>query len=92
MYIQYTNGQRNPTMDLPRMTYYFFFNVKILMSYSFLNVFSYLIFLSTLCVSDDHSRVRLQPIEGETNSDYINGNYIDVRILTDIVNKHSIVF
>ena len=28
--------------------------------------------------SDDHSRVRLQTIEGDTNSDYINGNYIDV--------------
>ncbi|KAF7245146.1 Receptor-type tyrosine-protein phosphatase mu [Varanus komodoensis] len=26
---------------------------------------------------DDHSRVRLQPIEGDLNSDYINGNYID---------------
>ncbi|KAM8810798.1 receptor-type tyrosine-protein phosphatase mu [Eudromia elegans] len=28
-------------------------------------------------IAYDHSRVRLQPIEGETNSDYINGNYID---------------
>ncbi|KAJ7414030.1 hypothetical protein WISP_86858 [Willisornis vidua] len=28
-------------------------------------------------IPDDHSRVRLQPIEGETSSDYINGNYID---------------
>lgn len=31
--------------------------------------------------ADDHSRVRLQTIEGDTNSDYINGNYIDVCIL-----------
>ncbi|XP_075777078.1 receptor-type tyrosine-protein phosphatase mu isoform X11 [Pelodiscus sinensis] len=28
-------------------------------------------------IAYDHSRVRLQTIEGETNSDYINGNYID---------------
>ncbi|XP_067403713.1 receptor-type tyrosine-protein phosphatase mu isoform X2 [Emydura macquarii macquarii] len=28
-------------------------------------------------IAYDHSRVRLHPIEGETNSDYINGNYID---------------
>lgn len=28
--------------------------------------------------SDDHSRVRLQTLEGDNNSDYINGNYIDV--------------
>uniref|UniRef100_A0A8C8SNR8 protein-tyrosine-phosphatase n=1 Tax=Pelusios castaneus TaxID=367368 RepID=A0A8C8SNR8_9SAUR len=28
-------------------------------------------------IAYDHSRVRLQPLEGETNSDYINGNYID---------------
>uniref|UniRef100_A0A8B9DL56 protein-tyrosine-phosphatase n=1 Tax=Anser cygnoides TaxID=8845 RepID=A0A8B9DL56_ANSCY len=28
-------------------------------------------------IAYDHSRVRLQPIEGETSSDYINGNYID---------------
>ncbi|NXC03428.1 PTPRM phosphatase, partial [Orthonyx spaldingii] len=28
-------------------------------------------------IAYDHSRVRLQPVEGETSSDYINGNYID---------------
>uniref|UniRef100_A0A8D2LT00 protein-tyrosine-phosphatase n=1 Tax=Varanus komodoensis TaxID=61221 RepID=A0A8D2LT00_VARKO len=28
-------------------------------------------------IAYDHSRVRLQPIEGDLNSDYINGNYID---------------
>lgn len=27
---------------------------------------------------DDHSRVRLQAIEGEQSSDYINANYVDV--------------
>uniref|UniRef100_A0ACB8FCY6 Uncharacterized protein n=1 Tax=Sphaerodactylus townsendi TaxID=933632 RepID=A0ACB8FCY6_9SAUR len=27
--------------------------------------------------ADDHSRVRLQTIEGDANSDYINGNYVD---------------
>lgn len=46
-----------------------------------LNVSLITFFLSFVPVSDDHSRVRLQPIEGETSSDYINGNYIDVRIL-----------
>ncbi|XP_039195114.1 receptor-type tyrosine-protein phosphatase mu isoform X6 [Crotalus tigris] len=28
-------------------------------------------------IAYDHSRVRLQPVEGDLNSDYINGNYID---------------
>ncbi|XP_074058178.1 receptor-type tyrosine-protein phosphatase mu [Macrotis lagotis] len=28
-------------------------------------------------IAYDHSRVRLQTLEGDTNSDYINGNYID---------------
>nr|XP_034981896.1 receptor-type tyrosine-protein phosphatase mu isoform X18 [Zootoca vivipara] len=28
-------------------------------------------------IAYDHSRVRLQPIEGDLNSDYINGNYVD---------------
>uniref|UniRef100_A0A6I8NFE2 protein-tyrosine-phosphatase n=1 Tax=Ornithorhynchus anatinus TaxID=9258 RepID=A0A6I8NFE2_ORNAN len=28
-------------------------------------------------IAYDHSRVRLQPLEGDANSDYINGNYID---------------
>lgn len=37
----------------------------------------------TLCMivfllPDDHSRVRLQPQDGENGSDYINANYIDV--------------
>lgn len=31
--------------------------------------------------ADDHSRVRLQMLDGDNNSDYINGNYIDVCIL-----------
>lgn len=34
-----------------------------------------------LSLADDHSRVRLQMLEGDNNSDYINGNYIDVCIL-----------
>ena len=29
--------------------------------------------------SDDHSRVRLTPTEGVAGSDYINGNFLDVR-------------
>lgn len=37
--------------------------------------------LFSFSFADDHSRVRLQTIEGDTNSDYINGNYIDVCIL-----------
>uniref|UniRef100_A0A8C3TB26 protein-tyrosine-phosphatase n=1 Tax=Chelydra serpentina TaxID=8475 RepID=A0A8C3TB26_CHESE len=41
--------------------------------------------LSVVPISDDHSRVRLQPIEGETNSDYINGNYIDVRPMQETI-------
>lgn len=36
--------------------------------------------------ADDHSRVRLQMLEGDNNSDYINGNYIDVCILKLSVN------
>uniref|UniRef100_A0A8C0HN86 protein-tyrosine-phosphatase n=1 Tax=Buteo japonicus TaxID=224669 RepID=A0A8C0HN86_9AVES len=36
-------------------------------------------------IAYDHSRVRLQPIEGETSSDYINGNYIDVRPMQETI-------
>uniref|UniRef100_A0A670ZNM9 protein-tyrosine-phosphatase n=1 Tax=Pseudonaja textilis TaxID=8673 RepID=A0A670ZNM9_PSETE len=36
-------------------------------------------------IAYDHSRVRLQPIEGELNSDYINGNYIDVRPMQETI-------
>lgn len=32
-------------------------------------------------LSDDHSRVRLQLLDGDPHSDYINANYIDVRLL-----------
>lgn len=31
-------------------------------------------------LSDDHSRVRLQLLDGDPHSDYINANYIDVRL------------
>lgn len=35
--------------------------------------------LTCVCLSvDDHSRVRLQNLDGEQNSDYINANYVDV--------------
>ena len=30
--------------------------------------------------ADDHSRVRLNAVKGQQGSDYINANYIDVRI------------
>uniref|UniRef100_A0A8D2LUS6 protein-tyrosine-phosphatase n=1 Tax=Varanus komodoensis TaxID=61221 RepID=A0A8D2LUS6_VARKO len=36
-------------------------------------------------IAYDHSRVRLQPIEGDLNSDYINGNYIDVRPMQETI-------
>ena len=29
-------------------------------------------------VLDDHSRVKLMPVDGEEGSDYIHANYIDV--------------
>lgn len=38
-----------------------------------------------LCL-DDHSRVRLQPQDGESGSDYINANYVDVS------HKHTVCF
>ena len=34
-----------------------------------------------LNLSDDHSRVILQPVEDDPSSDYINANYIDVSVL-----------
>lgn len=30
--------------------------------------------------ADDHSRVRLLVLDGDPHSDYINANYIDVRL------------
>lgn len=38
-------------------------------------------FMAVFSSADDHSRVRLQMLDGDNNSDYINGNYIDVCIL-----------
>jgi len=35
----------------------------------------------SVLLSDDHSRVRLQLLDGDPHSDYINANYIDVRLL-----------
>lgn len=29
------------------------------------------------CISDDHSRLILDKVEGDPDSDYINANYID---------------
>lgn len=37
-----------------------------------------LLFLS---VSDDRHRVKLHPLLGDPNSDYINANYIDVSLI-----------
>lgn len=42
---------------------------------------SLLSLLSPFLPSDDHSRVRLQLLDGDPHSDYINANYIDVRLL-----------
>lgn len=35
-------------------------------------------FFLSASLLDDHSRVRLQALEGEQSSDYINANYVDV--------------
>lgn len=45
--------------------------------------------INTMCACvcvDDHSRVRLQPQDGESGSDYINANYVDVS------NTHTVWF
>lgn len=42
---------------------------------------SLLSLFSPFLPSDDHSRVRLQLLDGDPHSDYINANYIDVRLL-----------
>ena len=42
--------------------------------YRYCHFFSFLL-------SDDHSRVRLQLLDGDPHSDYINANYIDVSLL-----------
>ena len=42
-----------------------------------------------VCV-DDHSRVKLEMIEGEPCSDYINANYLDVRLCIEHIQFHSV--
>lgn len=39
--------------------------------------------INTFCqlFTDDHSRVRLQLLDGDPHSDYINANYIDVSVI-----------
>lgn len=48
------------------------------------------------CVSDDRHRVKLHPLLGDPNSDYINANYIDVSQQSHTVfsqtHKHSHCF
>ena len=34
--------------------------------------------MDTIPVPDNHSRVILEPVEGDPESDYVNANYIDV--------------
>lgn len=38
--------------------------------------------------TDDHTRVRLQLLDGDPHSDYINANYIDVSVYTTTL-KHT---
>lgn len=38
----------------------------------------YLLCLLFFYVTDDYNRVVLEPIEGESDSDYVNASYVDV--------------
>lgn len=39
--------------------------------------------------ADDHSRVRLLVLDGDPHSDYINANYIDVRVFMGLEQPDS---
>ena len=39
---------------------------------------TFVLLLYVLSISDDRHRVKLHPLLGDPNSDYINANYIDV--------------
>lgn len=43
--------------------------------------FQYFFALLFLSASDDRHRVKLHPLLGDPNSDYINANYIDVSLM-----------
>ena len=45
-----------------------------------------------VCALDDHSRVRLQPQDGESGSDYINANYVDVSNTPTHTHTHTHTF
>lgn len=51
-------------------SYLFWFNVLLFNINTFYQLFT-----------DDHSRVRLQLLDGDPHSDYINANYIDVSVV-----------
>uniref|UniRef100_A0A673I090 protein-tyrosine-phosphatase n=1 Tax=Sinocyclocheilus rhinocerous TaxID=307959 RepID=A0A673I090_9TELE len=50
----------------------------ILFFYFFTDINVTVMYCLCFCVSDDRHRVKLHPLLGDPNSDYINANYIDV--------------
>lgn len=41
---------------------------------------------------DDHSRVILDKVEGDVDSDYINASYIDVGSINQSINQYNYCF
>ena len=51
-------------------------------SLHFVNIIGYIVFI------DDHSRVKLLPMDEDDTSDYINANYIPVSNTLNILTKY----